>query len=112
MYTMPKVWKFAVLAILLCAIPYLSLSQSTYGTLTGTVNDSSGAVIVGATVVITNQATMVSRTVITGADGTFLGLNLDAGQYRVSAEMQGFNPRATDGSGPVGQTDRPRQHPA
>src|SRR5262245_31268600 len=76
---------------------WLAFSQSTFGALTGTVSDSSGAVIVGANVIVTNLATMVSRTVITGTDGTYLALNLDAGSYRVAAEMQGFRQKAVEG---------------
>src|SRR5262245_6218058 len=65
-------------------------AQSTFGTLTGTVTDPSGAVVAGATVVITNKRTQVARTVLTASDGLYLALNLDSGVYDLSVQSAGF----------------------
>jgi hypothetical protein len=78
-----------VLITLLASLNSLQ-AQSTFGNLTGTVTDPSGAVVTGATVVITNKRTQVRRTVLTGTDGLYLAPNLDSGIYDLSVEAAGF----------------------
>jgi hypothetical protein len=80
---------------LLCVILLLSCSlalraQSTYGALTGTVSDTSGAAEVGATVTLTNVGTSEKQTQSTGDTGLYSFVNLNPGQYRVSVEKAGF----------------------
>jgi Carboxypeptidase regulatory-like domain len=53
------------------------------GTITGTVTDSSGAVIPNATVVITNTDTGVARTIQTNSDGSYTATFLQPGHYEV-----------------------------
>ena len=65
-------------------------AQSTYGTVVGSVTDSSGAAITDATVTLTNVGTAEKRTQQSGADGLFTFVNLFAGQYRIDVEKQGF----------------------
>src|SRR5579872_1111282 len=65
-------------------------AQSTYGTVVGSVTDSSGAAITDATVALTNVGTAEKRTQQSGADGLFTFVNLFAGQYRIDVEKQGF----------------------
>jgi hypothetical protein len=65
-------------------------AQSTYGSVSGTVIDSSGAVVAGASVTLTNTSTAEKRTQPSGDDGHFTFVNLFQGQYRVDIEKQGF----------------------
>ncbi|MGC2552642.1 MAG: carboxypeptidase-like regulatory domain-containing protein, partial [Candidatus Sulfotelmatobacter sp.] len=65
-------------------------AQSTYGSITGSVADSSGAAVTDATVTVTNVGTQEKRTQSSGADGLFTFVNLFPGQYRVDVEKQGF----------------------
>ena len=65
-------------------------AQSTFGSMTGTVTDPSGAVVPGATVTVTNIHTQAVRTTVTAADGTFLLTNLDAGTYEITMSLTGF----------------------
>ena len=65
-------------------------AQSTYGSITGTVTDTSGAIVTGANVTLTNLATQEKRTQTSGSDGLFTFVNLFAGQYRIDVERQGF----------------------
>src|SRR5262245_59675339 len=65
-------------------------AQSTFGTMTGTVTDPSGAVVPGATVTVTNVRTQAVRTTVTAADGTYLLTNLDAGTYEITTSLSGF----------------------
>ena len=48
-----------------------SIAQVTTATISGTVSDSSGAVLPGAKVEITNEGTGVVRTSVTGANGRY-----------------------------------------
>jgi hypothetical protein len=62
----------------------------TVGRISGTVTDGSGAVIHGAKVTITNQATGVSRTGTTDDSGFFVVTNLAVGDYSITVEQDGF----------------------
>ncbi|MGA9508440.1 MAG: TonB-dependent receptor [Candidatus Sulfotelmatobacter sp.] len=64
--------------------------QSTYGSITGSVNDTSGAAVTDASVTLTNLGTGEKRTQSSGADGLFTFVNLFPGQYRLDVEKQGF----------------------
>ena len=77
----------------LCISLLLSLAawgQSFYGSLVGTVNDSSNASISQASVTLTNTATGDRRTSLTDASGSYQFVNLPPGQYRVEVEKAGF----------------------
>src|SRR5262245_32168150 len=84
-----RAWCGLALAVLI-ALPAAAMAQSTFGTLTGTVSDPTGAVIINATVVITNLGTQASRTLMTGSEGSYLAANLDPGRYRITVESSGF----------------------
>lgn len=66
------------------------LAQSTFGTLTGTVTDPSGAVISGASIVIISRSTQVERALTSGEIGSYLAPNLNPGVYEITVEMPGF----------------------
>jgi len=65
-------------------------SQSSNGTISGTVADSSGAVIPGVTVTATNNATGIVTTVLSNDSGVYNFASLLPGTYKISAEAQGF----------------------
>jgi hypothetical protein len=65
-------------------------AQSTFGSLTGTVSDQSGAIIPNAQVTVTNQDTGVARKAKTTADGIYTIPDLQPGMYRVQVEAGGF----------------------
>ena len=56
----------------------------------GTVKDSSGAVIPGATVMLTNSGTAAERTVVTDQHGDYSFVNLNPGKYQVTVSANGF----------------------
>jgi Carboxypeptidase regulatory-like domain len=64
--------------------------QSTFGSITGTVKDPTGAVIPQADVRVTNQGTGAVREVTTGATGVFNVPDLDVGVYELHASAKGF----------------------
>jgi hypothetical protein len=58
----------------------------------GTVTDSSGAVISGATVHLINEVSGLDRTVTTDATGQFVFANIPFNPYRVNVSANGFAP--------------------
>lgn len=66
------------------------VAQSTYGTISGSVIDSSGAAVADAQVTLTNLSTSEKRTQSTGSDGLYTFVNLFAGKYKLDAEKTGF----------------------
>ena len=78
-------------AVLACLLPCTqAFSQSTYATVSGTVTDSTGAVLPGVSVTGTNNATGVVTSVITNEAGVYTLSSLLPGVYTVSAELPGF----------------------
>jgi hypothetical protein len=65
-------------------------AQAVYGSIGGTVRDSSGAVLPGVTVTITSLARQTTDTVVTNDSGLFVKDRLLPGEYRVQAELSGF----------------------
>lgn len=76
------------LSVLLLFVAHLGLAQSN-GSVSGTVQDASGAVIPNATVKAQNLATNVVTTSTTNQSGFYL-MQLPAGSYKVAASAPGF----------------------
>lgn len=83
--------RFPVLTIFILTLLLPFFGQETTGTIVGTVTDSSGAVVAGATVKITNtDQNAVVRTITTGKEGNYAAPLLPVGHYSVSIEARGF----------------------
>ena len=65
-------------------------AQTFRGTILGTVSDSSGAAVSGATVTVKNTGTGLLRTVTTDDDGNYSTPELPIGTYSVTVEKSGF----------------------
>lgn len=84
-----KALAFLVLALLL--FPCANANAQTFrGTILGTVTDSSGAAVAGATVTIKNVDTGLTRTVTTSDDGSYSAPELPIGNYSVNVSKEGF----------------------
>lgn len=70
--------------------PALALGQATFGTITGTIVDATGAVVPKAALQVTNEGTHISRAVISDNGGTYEFTHLNAGVYTVTAKAVGF----------------------
>ncbi len=81
---------FAAIALLV-ASAFQIQAQTVSGTINGTVQDASGAVVANAQISVTNQDTGVIRTTTSTADGVFSVPSLLPGRYTVQAKSQGFN---------------------
>jgi hypothetical protein len=78
-------------SILFLAIAAVSLfAQSPFGRITGRVMDSSGAVVVGATVRVLQIETNIATATATSSNGVYDLQNLLPGNYRINVEMAGF----------------------
>ncbi len=74
------------------------MGQELAATLTGTVTDSSGAVVAGATVLVHSQETGADiRSLTTTETGSFNITNLPAGRYTVTVKNSGFETYVANG---------------
>ena len=87
---MSRVYRFYALLLLTVLASVLVFGQAETGQLTGTVADSSGAVVPGATVTIKSVNTGTTRTVQTSQGGSYSITNLQPDTYEVSVEGKGF----------------------
>lgn len=88
----------------LCAILIWTLfaavsapAQTATGTISGYVEDSSGARVPGVKITLVHSATKQTRTVYTNVRGEFLAPLLQIGEYEVSAEFTGFKRKSLSG---------------
>ena len=79
----------AVALSLLAAAPALA-QGSFFSSLSGTVVDSAGLMIPGASVKVKNNGTGLELDVVSGGDGGFLVPSLAGGNYSVTVELAGF----------------------
>jgi hypothetical protein len=68
-----------------------AIAQSTTGTILGTVKDSSGAIVPGASVTALATDTGQSRTVNTGEDGGYRFDAMAVGTYQITVKATGFS---------------------
>ncbi|HEY2645353.1 MAG TPA: carboxypeptidase regulatory-like domain-containing protein, partial [Candidatus Acidoferrales bacterium] len=81
-----------IVGLLACALePSVSRAQVT-ASITGNVQDASGALVQGATITATSQETGAARTVTTDDLGNFRILSLPLGPQEIKVEKQGFKP--------------------
>jgi hypothetical protein len=77
-----------VMVIFTFAVGQISLAQKSE--IAGRITDSSGAVVVGANINLTNVDTGIKRTGTSNEAGYYSVLLLQRGNYEISVEMQGF----------------------
>lgn len=87
------IWCVVVLGLL---VGGTANGQAVKASLVGTVTDSSGAVVPGAKVTITEVNTGFSRSMETNESGYYVFSNLDPGVYRVEVEQAGFKKAVRD----------------
>src|SRR6266850_1125802 len=82
----------AMFAILILAglLAVSAIAQSVTGSISGSVTDSAGGVIVGASVTLLSDQTGSTRTATTSEDGRFSFAALQPGVYTVKVEQRGF----------------------
>ncbi len=93
-----------IFAITLCGFLAVMFTPSfcraqatTAGSITGTVTDTSGAIVPGASIKALNQNTGATTTTQSNTDGSFVVSGLPVGIYTVTATKQGFNTYSVTG---------------
>lgn len=97
--TIYRAWAVAALALLLLFSSTASRGQSFRGGIRGSILDAHSLPVAGAKVTARNLGTSETREVTSDSDGTYLFLELPAGEYEVSSIAPGFQeataPRVT-----------------
>lgn len=87
-----------VCLLLGCVISATSaFGQAVYGSISGTILDSSGAGVTGAKVTVTDQERNIQFVATSGDGGRYSQSHLIIGKYRIQVEMVGFNTAKEDG---------------
>jgi 5-hydroxyisourate hydrolase-like protein (transthyretin family) len=102
----PRIQFFAAFILTLLIVPAIfAQSQSTTGTIQGTVVDQNGAAVPGVNVEIKNLETNAVRTLTTDEEGRFTAPLLQPANYSVTASKTGFKTTAVERTAlTVGQT--------
>ena len=98
-----KIFSLVVLFSLFAALPVQS--QIVGATITGVVQDTTGAALPGTTVTVRNMETGAERRLTTGADGEFAAPSVPVGAYSITVAHDGFETqKRNDVTLVVGQT--------
>lgn len=76
----------------------LSVSQTSTTQISGTVRDTSGAVVPGCSITLTNEATGIAQTQLTTAAGVYAFPSIPAGAYTLKVEATGFRTAVLSGN--------------
>ena len=82
--------KYAAICLFVCLSASSAFSQSTFGSIIGTVKDTSGAIVPGASVRITNTDENATHPATTNASGDYELLNVLPAHYSVTVVSKGF----------------------
>ena len=87
--------RFSILFLLFIFTMVVVNAQTTTGRLVGTVAEANGAVVPGASVVVTDSQTGKERTTTSNSEGGFTVPLLDVGTYTVKVSSKGFKTTTT-----------------
>jgi len=85
-----KTLRLYVVLSLLSAATWLGAQNTTSCALSGTVTDTTGAVVTGVAVTVTNQATGIAVKAATNNTGYFTAESLAPGDYTINIKKSGF----------------------
>ena len=77
--------------MLLCTCPIATYAQQDTATITGEVQDASGALVPSAAITVTNIGTNITVTTTTNEEGSYTVTSLRPGDYTVTVEKTGFS---------------------
>ena len=76
--------------VVIIAGAFSAMAQGDAGRISGTVTDVNGAIVAGATVTVTSQATGEVRNAVVNGEGSFTIINLKPNKYTVTATAANF----------------------
>ncbi|MFM8439918.1 MAG: carboxypeptidase regulatory-like domain-containing protein, partial [Acidobacteriota bacterium] len=90
---------FVLTALVMATLSVAAFAQEVTGSIVGTVRDSAGAVVPGATVTIrdTQKENIVVRTAVSNSDGAFSAPNLSTSVFSVTVEAANFKKSVSSG---------------
>lgn len=96
---MSKTWRQVLVCVALVSMLLVSglFAQETTGALQGTVKDSTGAVVSGATVTLTSPSLVGNKETQSDRNGYYRFANLPPATYTVTATAKGFNTMKREG---------------
>ena len=98
-------FRFACILMLLGILQSAILQgQTATGGIIGTISDSTGSVIVGATVLLKSAKSGLTQRTVTNSNGDYTLLSLEPGGYQLSVDANGFQSIRTDVRIQVGGT--------
>src|SRR6187402_361120 len=77
-------------SLLALSLPATVRAQGGRSEIRGTISDTADAVLPGVNVTVTNEATGLTRSVVSGPEGRFVVPSLLPGTYTVKAALAGF----------------------
>ena len=83
-------WGMFTVLLLVGMLAVSAAAQSVTGSISGTVTDATGGVVVGASVTLRSDQTGTERTATTGEDGRFSFAALQPGSYSIMVQQPGF----------------------
>src|SRR5260370_24918279 len=87
----------AFVAVLFCFAVLPVTAQTTFGRISGTVSDQTGAAVPSVKVTVRNAGTQDIRVVTTDADGSYVAPELAIAAYTVEVAQAGFKPQEQTG---------------
>ena len=88
---LPRCWLYATFSLFTClSLTVDAIAQSSSGTITGRILDSTGQAVPGAAVTLIKQDTRETRTFTTDTIGEFVFTSLQPGAYDVTVKALGF----------------------
>ncbi|HEV2276201.1 MAG TPA: carboxypeptidase-like regulatory domain-containing protein, partial [Acidobacteriaceae bacterium] len=93
----PSSLQACLLLTVLLAFQHSAFGQVSTGSVSGTVTDSSGAVVPGALITLRNEARQTQSTLKTNQEGFYSFDFVPIGSYSVEANQSGFRPQEKTG---------------
>ena len=89
--------KILFAAVLFCTVASSAIAQTSFGRISGTATDPTGAGVAGAQILVRNTETQATRTVQTNSNGFYVVTDLPIGPYSVEINQQGFKRQSQTG---------------
>ncbi len=92
-----SLWRASLILFLWVAFSVVACAQSQTGSLSGTVTDTNGASVPGASVVAHQTATDLAIDTVTSESGLYVFPNLPVGLWAITVEKGGFKRTVSEG---------------